>query len=286
MLLGLGVAAKFYPVFLLGPLLLLCLRAGRMRAFGKLFRMGRGGLAGRQPAGGAAMAARLGDLLPDVAGPRDASFGSLWYALDRAGWVIPSEQLNLVSGGTFAVLCVGIAVLALVAPRRPRLGQLAFLVVAAFTMTNKVYSPQYVLWLLALFPLARPRWRDFLIWQAAEVVYFVAVWWHLEGLTYPDRVQVPEWTHNGATFLRIAVLGWVCGLIVRDVLHPEHDPVRADGSDDPAGGVLDGAPDVFRLGGRPAGDPLADDDAVEERGGHADVDVELAADRGRRLDGG
>src|SRR5215468_10094132 len=32
-LLGLAVATKFYPVVFLGPLLLLCLRAGRMRAF-------------------------------------------------------------------------------------------------------------------------------------------------------------------------------------------------------------------------------------------------------------
>ena len=134
---------------------------------------------------------------------RDASFGSPWYALDRSGWVIPSNWLSTVSAGSFALLCLGIAVLALGAPRRPRVGQLAFLVVAAFTITNKVYSPQYVLWLIALFPLARPRWRDFLVWQGAEVVYFVAVWWHLQGLTYPDKVQVPEWTHTGATFLRI-----------------------------------------------------------------------------------
>ena len=98
-------------------------------------------------------------------------------------------MLNKVAVGSFGVLCLGIAALALFAPRRPRLGQLAFLVVAAFAMTNKVYSPQYVLWLIALFPLARPRWRDFLIWQAAEVVYFVAVWWHLQGLTYPDKVR-------------------------------------------------------------------------------------------------
>ena len=38
-------------------------------------------------------------------------------------------------------------------------------------------------------------------------------------------------------------------MVVRDILRPEHDPVRAphpDGTadDDPAGGVLDGAPDV------------------------------------------
>src|SRR5262249_61221390 len=33
-LLSLAVATKFYPLLFFGPLLLLCLRAGRMRAFG------------------------------------------------------------------------------------------------------------------------------------------------------------------------------------------------------------------------------------------------------------
>src|SRR4029077_11546707 len=34
-LLGLAAAAKFYPLVVCGPLLLLCLRAGRMRQFGQ-----------------------------------------------------------------------------------------------------------------------------------------------------------------------------------------------------------------------------------------------------------
>ena len=51
---------------------------------------------------------------------------------------------------------------------------MAFLVVAAFLMTNKVYSPQYVLWLLPLMILARPKWRDWLIFTAGELIYFVA----------------------------------------------------------------------------------------------------------------
>ena len=58
---------------------------------------------------------------------------------------------------------------------------MAFLVVAAFLLTNKVYSPQYVLWLLPFVILARPRWRDWLIFTAGELIYFVAIWWHLGG---------------------------------------------------------------------------------------------------------
>ena len=34
-LIGLAAAAKFYPLFVLGPLLVLCLRAGRMRELGQ-----------------------------------------------------------------------------------------------------------------------------------------------------------------------------------------------------------------------------------------------------------
>jgi uncharacterized membrane protein len=277
-LLGLAIAAKFYPLVLLGPLLLLCLRTGQLRVFGRTLA--------------AAVVAWLVVNVPVIilwphgwaqfyrlSQSRGAGFGSPWYALDRAGWGIPDgETLNLVSGGSFLLLCLGIAALALFAPRRPRLWQLGFLVVAAFAMTNKVYSPQYVLWMLAIFPLARPRWRDLLIWQGAEALYFVAIWWHLEGLTYPDKAVVPEWTHNGATFLRIAATLWVCGLIVRDIVRPECDPIRADGCDDPSGGVLDEAPDVLTWAG--GGPSVADDDPVERGGRHAHVGVELGADGG------
>ena len=248
-LLGLAIAAKFYPLVLLGPLFLLCFRSGQLRPFARVL---------------AATAAswfvvnlpvRL--LWPDgwrsfytLSQNREAGFGSPWYALDRSGFYIPQDSLNSIALGLFVVLCLGIAGLALFAPRRPRLWQLGFLVVAAFLITNKVYSPQYVLWLLALFPLARPRWRDWMIWQLGEVVYFVAVWWHLEGLSNPD-LGVPEWTHTGATFLRILTTLWVCGMIVRYIFRPELDPVRANGADDPAGGFLDGALDKRHTPARP-----------------------------------
>ena len=46
-------------------------------------------------------------------------------------------------------------------------------------------------------------------------------------------------------------------LVVRDVLRPEYDLVRAAGDDDPAGGVLDGAEDRFVLVAGARGDPAA-----------------------------
>jgi uncharacterized membrane protein len=247
-LVGLGTAAKLYPLFLVGPLLVLCLRGRQMPAFARF-------------ALGASWTWLLVNLPVMVAAPdgwaafysfsreRGASWGSVWLALADLGHPVPADRLNLVAGGLFVLACVGVAALALAAPVRPRVASLLFLVVAAFLVTNKVYSPQYVLWLVFLFPLVRPRWRDYLFWLAFETLYFVAVWWHLEGFSHPE-LEIPTWPHTLATFLRVGATLVICGLVVRDVLHPERDPVRVTDPttgdllvDDPGGGVLDGAPD-------------------------------------------
>ncbi|GFM21473.1 transmembrane protein, partial [Mycobacterium sp. PO1] len=49
-----------------------------------------------------------------------------------------------------------IGYLALTAPRRPRVAQLAFLVVAAFLLANKVWRAQVAVWLVALAVLPLP----------------------------------------------------------------------------------------------------------------------------------
>jgi uncharacterized membrane protein len=256
-LLGLAVAAKFYPVLLLGPLLLLCWRAARMRDFGLT----------AATALGAWLVVNVPVLLANPAGwaefysfssSRGADWGSLWYALDVLGHPVDPDHLNLVAGGLLLLLCLGIAALVLFADRRPRYAQVAFLVVAAFCLTNKVYSPQYVLWLIPLAAMARPRWRDFLVWQAGEVVYFVAIWYFLQQYGTDDK-GLPEGWYVAAILLHVGLTAWLAGVVVRDALHPHHDPVRTDGEpddeDDPGGGVLDGAPDRdgWRGGPEPVG---------------------------------
>jgi uncharacterized membrane protein len=147
----------------------------------------------------------------------------------------------------FALACLAVAALAMSAERRPRLPQLAFLVVAAFLLVNKVYSPQYVLWMLPLAVLARPRWVDQLIWQLAEVFYWVTIWMHIGNMLDPGGDGVPDRIYWLAVAVRIVATLYLMALVVRDILQPWHDPVRADAlTDDPAGGVVDGTDDTGR----------------------------------------
>jgi uncharacterized membrane protein len=271
-MLGLAGAAKLWPLFIFGPLLVLALRANRMRQV--------------LIAAGTAIVTVVAVNLP-VAIPYRASWdrffqlnterpidwGTLWYIgryLDGK-WHSgnPGDQgpfqwlsnhvdptLNYLTYILFGVACIGIAVLALLAPRRPRLAQLAFLVVAAFLIFSKVWSQQYTLWLLPLLVLARPRWGAFLAWQFAEICYFVAFYGELLGAS--GKQVFPEGVFVLAATLRLVTVAILCGLIVREILHPELDHVRATYDDDPDGGVLDGAADApwftrWRMGRRTDG---------------------------------
>ncbi|MCX4800449.1 glycosyltransferase family 87 protein [Streptomyces sp. NPDC058682] len=245
-LIGLATAAKLYPVLLLGALFVLCWRAGKWRAFG----------AAALGAAGAWLVVNLPVMLFAWDGwkkfytfsqERPIDYGSVWLLISqRTGNSL--EGANTYATGLTLLLCGAVGLLTLTAPRRPRFAQLAFLVVAAFILCNKVYSPQYVLWLIPLAALARPRWRDFLIWQAGEVVYFLGIWFYLAYTASADKHQgLPVEGYQLAITAHLLTTLYLCAVIVRDILMPERDVVRRDGSDDPSGGVLDGAEDVVVL---------------------------------------
>jgi len=250
--LGLAIATKFYPIVVLWPLFLLCLRAGRLRSFAVTT--------------GSALAAWLVVNLPiAIAAPhawatfytfsshRGADWGGIWFFFQYVHWPVLGTssvgQLNLMSVGVFAVACLAIALLALTAPRRPRLAQLVFLTTAAFLLCNKVWSPQYVVWLVPLVVLARPRLPAYLVWQAAEVGYFYAIWAYLitvvAGLREPGGISGA--LYFTAVLARFGSVLLLCVLVIRECLRPDLDVVRSEGIDDPAGGVLADAPDRLRL---------------------------------------
>jgi len=76
----------------------------------------------------------------------------------------------------------------------------------------------------------------------SEVLLTVANFLVLANQEKPNT-GLPMWAYLATMFLRDAVLLWVMGLVVRDMLRPAADVVRRDGVDDPAGGVLEGAVD-------------------------------------------
>src|SRR5690606_10872327 len=128
-LIGLGAAAKLYPLFLLGPLLVLCLRAGRVAEWGRT----------TMTALVTWFAVNLPLLLMFTEGWREffrlntergmdpdsiynvVSYFTGWAGFDGAlrSGETPSV-LNTVSGALFLLCCAAVAYVALTAPRRPR----------------------------------------------------------------------------------------------------------------------------------------------------------------------
>jgi hypothetical protein len=256
--LGLGAAMKLYPLFFFGAILVLCWRAGRLGVFFKSLAAG--------------VVAWLAVNVPFMltafdqwsrfytfSGDREVSFSSMWLAFTWTGW--SGETFSLISNGLFALCCLGVAWLGLSARTRPRMAQLCLLIVAAFLLLGKVYSPQFVMWLIPLVVLARPDWRQFWIWQAAEVYHWGGVWMESARITSDGTFGggawwIPLWYGSGIV-LHMAAVIWICVSVIRDIRDPERDTVRQSAPDglppeqvrayDPSAGVLAPEPDRFLL---------------------------------------
>ncbi|MEU8277618.1 glycosyltransferase family 87 protein [Microbispora bryophytorum] len=257
-LLSLAVATKFYPLMFFGALFLLTVRTAKWVPFLKTVAA----------AAAAWLLVNVPIMLVSFEGwkkfyafssERGADWGGLWFFFQKTQWfgmerpgflafLGDAEKLNTMAMAALAVLLLGVAVLALAAPRRPRLMQLCFLALAAFMITNKVWSPQYVLWLVPFAVLARPKWGALAAWQIAECWYFFSIWLYLVS-QYPDHAgegigDDPYFLSVWARALTIVIL---MALVVRDILRPEHDVVRQGEVDDPSGGVFDHAEDRLVL---------------------------------------
>jgi uncharacterized membrane protein len=175
-LLGLGAAAKIYPALLIVPFV-----AGR-------FRSG-------EPARGTYLTwAAIGSwLVVNVPfalaapggwweffrfnGQRPADWDSIWFiACHRATGDYSCGHtgvINVASAALFVALVV--VFWRWKAIREPGFARwtLGFPVIVLFLLTNKVYSPQYGLWLLPWFALVLPGARLFIAFEIADVLVFL-----------------------------------------------------------------------------------------------------------------
>ena len=210
-LLGLGAATKLFPAMLVVPFV-----AGRLRDPGS----DRG-----SRLASSAVATWVAVNLPFAlmafagwweffrfSGERPANFDSVWFiACDWASG-IGCADTRLVNVASAALFLVGVAVVWRTKARRdpdfPR-WSLAFPIIALFLITNKVYSPQYSLWLLPWFALAMPDLRLFLAFETADVAVFVTEFsWFgtLNGLEGGLAGIVPLVAFEIAFLIRAAVL--------------------------------------------------------------------------------
>ena len=176
------MAAKLYPLLLFVPLVILGLRTGRLREVGKaaiatvltwlvvnlpimvLFPRGWSEFF--------RLNTRRGDDMDSLYNVVKSFTG--WRGFDQnLGFWQPPTVLNTVTAVLFVSCCIAIAYVVLTAKQRPRLVQVAFLVVAAFLLTNKVWSPQFSLWLVPLAVLALPHRRILLAWMTIDALVWV-----------------------------------------------------------------------------------------------------------------
>jgi uncharacterized membrane protein len=174
-LLGLGAAAKVFPALLVVPFV-----AGRFH--------------GKEPDGGirlawAAAGTWIAVNLPFVLaapGPwweffrynagRFADWDSLWYLACQRATGQTCTQTDLVNAASVVMFIAWAGLVWVLKARRdPGFARwtFGFPILVIFLLTNKVYSPQFSLWLLPWFALAFPNLWLFVAFEASEVAVFV-----------------------------------------------------------------------------------------------------------------
>lgn len=213
-LLALSIATKFFPVFLLLPIVFILWRRDDVRAIAKYLII----------TFGVWFAINAPVILTTPQGwwhfyklnlDRGADWGSLWYSLSLLG--IHIRYLNYLTVLTLLLVLVAMMVLLLEIPHALTLADVSFILLAATLCIGKVYSPQYVLWLV---PLAVIALKDgsqlfaFWLWQAGEVIYHVAIWQHL-ALVSGSHFGLPEIGYAFASLARIATSIYLIAVLVR-----------------------------------------------------------------------
>lgn len=212
--LGISISTKFFPVVLLLPILVIFIRRFAINNLVKYLSV-------------TILTWLLINLPFAITTPsgwyrffsmnaeRTADWGSPWLGLHMFGIRLSSTSLN-----SFILFLIGALAYFIYLARSEKIPNLAtssFVIVAIFTATSKVYSPQYIVWLtpLAILALTTSAQRTaYWIWQGSELIYHCAIWQYLAGFT-GAKFGLPGHWYAAAIFIRLGALAWFCAALMR-----------------------------------------------------------------------
>jgi hypothetical protein len=214
-LLGLGAGIKIFPALLLLPMAAERWREGQLHAVAKI----------AVAAGVAVLVLNVPVALASLDGwghflrfssERPVDWGTLWSAgCQTFGSNLCNNVplVNRLSPVLFLVTSVVTWMLVTrLAPAIPR-WQLGLPLTILFFLTNKVYSPQYSLWILPWFALALPNLRMFLAYESVDLGIYVTTFGWQQHLT--GTGGLPLWPLHVFIVLRAAILIGMIVLLVR-----------------------------------------------------------------------
>jgi hypothetical protein len=211
---GLGAAAKLFPALLVPVVVLALLRRRRPRdAAVHALAAAAAWTAVNLPAALAAPQAwgRFFALNRE----RGAHVDSLWSLLSAlTGVPVPAEQLNVLGPVLLAVGALAVAAFGVRRLPPEHTWRLVLPLLVVFLLTNKVYSPQFSLWLVPLMLLCGTRTPPLLAAVLADVLVF-SVELPVLGGRAGFEPGLPYWVLGAAVALRAAALTWVAAETVR-----------------------------------------------------------------------
>ena len=218
--LGIAAATKLFPAFILPALLLASWKRSRQAPWA---------LAGTFVAGAAIlnipvmMANFPGWKYPwDFQSARTANFETSWFMLSRRlgpehqKWFFDSSFVNLLSGALFVV---GAGVLLAIEAMRKRARPYAtsFALLLWFLVTAKVFSPQYMLWVLPFFALLSMPWWSYVAFAVTDAAVWFAVSGYFLGGSANHRLWILEitvWARYAVLLMLIVLSHYVAELVV------------------------------------------------------------------------
>jgi len=216
-LLGLGAAAKVYPALLVIPFALQRLGEGRRDRAARLALLAAGvWIVVNLPF--ALVSWQRWSFFFKVSSTRIAEWDTVW----AVGCIASTGRRGCLSVPLMNAASVLLMAAAAVwvwrakTARDPSFPRWTFglPLVVIFLLTNKVYSPQYSLWLIPWFALVLPDLRLFLAFGLADIAEFACRFlWISRFLNHTEGL--PVWPMEVAVVVRAAVLVWILLAYVR-----------------------------------------------------------------------